>query len=287
MPSRHDAVAPNMRTTTIRPQTGWQPIDWRELAAYKDLFRFLVWRDLKVLYAQTIMGFAWALIRPVFQAIVFTFVFGRMAKISTDGAPYAVFSMVGLVPWTYFASALSASTQSLAGASGLLTKVYFPRLIIPTASIIAKLVDFAVAFPLIIVLMIWYRIPLTANVVVLPLLILIMVLTAAGAGMWLSALAVQYRDIKHASEFLVQLLMYAAPVVWPVSLVRQHFGTAVSRLYGLYPMAGVLEGFRSALLGTSPMPWDLVGIGFVSAATLAVTGAFFFRRMERRFADVA
>jgi lipopolysaccharide transport system permease protein len=275
------------RITVIQPKTGWQAIDWRELRTYRDLFVFLVWRDIKVLYAQTIMGFTWAIIRPVFQMVIFTIVFGRMAQVRTDGVPYALFSLTALVPWSYFASALTSSTQSLLTSAALLTKVYFPRLILPLASTLAKLVDFAIAFPLIFLLMLWYRVPPTWNALYLPLLVAMMMLCTAGMGMWLSALAVQYRDVKHASEFVVQLLMYAAPVVWPVSLLEQHFGRTAKLAYGLYPMTGVIEGFRAAMLGTTPMPWDLIAIGLVSSVALFTTGALFFRRMERRFADVA
>jgi lipopolysaccharide transport system permease protein len=275
------------KITTIRPTSGWRAIDWPELTAYRDLFYFLVWRDIKVLYSQTVMGFTWAIIRPVFQMAIFTLVFGRMARVSADGAPYALFSLTGLVPWTYFASALGSSTQSLLTGAALLSKVYFPRLLLPLASTVAKLVDFLVAFPLILLMLAWYRITPSPGVIFLPVLVLIMVLCTAGVGMWLSALAVQYRDVKHATEFVVQILMYAAPVVWPVSLVEEHFGSLARAIYGIYPMAGVIEGFRAAMLGTIPMPWDLIVIGGASAIVLFATGAFFFRRMERRFADVA
>jgi lipopolysaccharide transport system permease protein len=219
--------------------------------------------------------------------LVFTFVFGSMAKVSSDGAPYAIFSYVALVPWTYFSSSITASTSSLVASANMLTKVYFPRLVIPMTSVLAKLVDFAIAFTIIIALMAWYRVAPTWNVLYLPVLIALMVVTAAGVGMWLSALTIQYRDIKHATEFLSQILMYAAPVVWPASLIREKFGEAAYRMSGIYPMTGVIEGFRAALLGTRPMPWDLIGIGAVTASVVFVTGALYFKRMERRFADVA
>ena len=275
------------RRTRIQATRGWQLINWRELVEYKDLFAFMVIRDVKVLYKQTVLGFAWAIIRPVFQMVVFTIVFGKMAKMSSDGVPYAVFSYVALVPWTYFSTSMVASTTSLLKGTSLITKVYFPRLIIPMTPVLAGLVDFAIAFVITGGLMAWYGIAPTFDVVFIPLLILLMILMAAGIGMWLSALNIQYRDVKYAVGFLSQFLMYAAPVVWPVSLITENFGETARIVYGLYPMAGVIEGFRSALLGTSPMPWDLIGMGTLATVVVFVTGAFYFKRMERRFADVA
>jgi lipopolysaccharide transport system permease protein len=269
--------------TIIEAKKGWQVIGWRELRQYRDLFYFLVLRDIKVLYKQTVLGFAWAILQPVFSMIVFSIVFGRLAQMPSDGIPYPLFSYAALVPWTYFNGALNGSTGSLISNAGMLSKVYFPRLIIPMTPVLAKLVDFVVALAIVGVLMLWYRTPPTPAVLLLPLLVLLMVLTAAGMGMWLSALSIQYRDIRFAMPFVSQLLMYAAPVVWPVSLVP----TEYRLLYGLYPMAGVIEGFRAALLGSTPMPWDLIGMGTLSALLIVVSGAFYFRHMERIFADVA
>jgi lipopolysaccharide transport system permease protein len=266
----------------IEPKKGWQLIDWKEFREYTDLFYFLVWRDIKVLYKQTVLGFTWAIIRPVVSMVIFSVIFGGLANMSSDGVPYPIFSFTALVPWTYFSSAMAASTQSLVGNSGLLTKVYFPRLVIPLTPVLAKLVDFTIAFSILGVMMFWFGIAPNWNVVFLPLLICLMMLTASGIGMWLSSLGIQYRDVMHASSFISQVLMYAAPVVWPVSLVPEQY-----RLwYGLYPMAGVIEGFRASLLGTTPMPWDLMLMGTLSASLLAVSGALYFRRMERTFADV-
>jgi len=273
--------------TIIEPLKGWQLIDWRELRAYRDLFYFLVARDVKVVYKQTILGFAWALIRPLFSMLLFTIIFGDLAQVSSDGAPYALFSYVALVPWLYFAAALSAAALSLVNNAPMLTKVYFPRLVFPLTAVTAPLVDFGIAFLITGVLMAWFRVAPTANALFLPLLILLMILTAAGMGMWLAALAVQYRDVKHALPFLTQALMYAAPVVWPVSLLDARWGPWARALYGLYPMAGVIEGFRAALLGTTPMPWDLIGVGTLAALGLFVSGGLYFRRMEGVFADVA
>lgn len=271
----------------IEPAGGWQLINWRELRQYRDLFYFLVMRDIQVLYKQTVLGFAWAVIRPVFSMIIFTVIFGNLAAVSSDGVPYAIFNYVALVPWLYFSTSFSASALSLVSNTDMLTKVYFPRLAFPMTAVFAKLVDFVISFVLVGVLMVWFNVVPGSNIIYLPLLILLMILSAAGVGLWLSALAVQYRDVKHALPFLTQLLMYAAPVVWPASLIGERYGQAARLLYGLYPMAGVIEGFRSALLNTNPMPWDLIGMGFLSAVILFISGAFYFRRMEFLFADLA
>jgi lipopolysaccharide transport system permease protein len=201
----------------------------------------------------------------------------------SDGLPYAVFSFAGLVPWTYFSNALTGASGSLLSNAAMISKVYFPRLIIPMTPVVAKLVDFAIALVILLGLMAWYGIWPTWRVVWLPLLVLLMMITAGGMGMWLAALGIQYRDVRFAMGFVTQLLMYAAPVVWPASLIAPQYRL----FYGLYPMAGVIEGFRSALLGSTPMPWDLIGPGLVSATLILAAGVFYFRRMERIFADVA
>lgn len=271
----------------IAPKKGWQLIDWKELKEYKDLFYFLVLRDIKAIYKQTVLGFSWAIIRPVFSMVVFTIVFGKLAKIPSDGIPYPIFAYAALVPWTYFSTAMTFSTQSLISSAGIFTKVYFPRLIIPLTPVLSKLFDFCIAFIILFGLMAWYGIAPTFNIIWVPLLVLLMILTSAGIGMWLSALAIQYRDIPHGIQFISQLLMYAAPVVWPVSLISERFGESAKLIYGLYPMGGVIEGFRSALLGHNPIPWDLIGMGTLTAVILFVTGALYFKRKERIFADVA
>ncbi len=271
----------------IKPRSGWQLIDWKEIIEYRDLFYFLVKRDVLAIYKQTVLGFTWAIIRPVFSMIVFSVIFGGLAKIPSDGIPYPIFSYVALIPWTYFAAAMNTSTQSLISGKGIFTKVYFPRLIIPLIPVLSKLVDFAIAFVILFGLMAWYGISPTKNLIFLPVLILMMMLTASGIGMWLSAMAIQYRDIPHGVGFLSQMLMYAAPVVWPLSLLEDKFGESVSLAYGIYPMVGVIEGFRSALLGHNPMPWVLIGIGALSAIVLFISGALYFKSKERIFVDVA
>ena len=267
----------------IEAASGWRLIDFRELWEYRDLLYFLVWRDIKIRYAQSVLGIGWAVVQPVFFMIVFTVVFGMLAKVESDGVPYAIFSYTALVPWTYFATGLTDSTNSLLQNVNMLTKVYFPRLVLPLSSILGKLVDFAIALTLVAGLMVWFRIAPTPWALGLPVLVAIMMLSAAGMGMWLTALAIQYRDIKYAMTFVVQLLMYASPVVYPASLIPDGFRL----IYAINPMTGVVEGFRSALLGTNPMPWDLLAVGTASAIVLAISGALYFRRSERIFADVA
>ncbi|MEE9189327.1 MAG: ABC transporter permease [Candidatus Neomarinimicrobiota bacterium] len=266
----------------IEPQKGWQVINWSELIKYKDLIYFLIMRDVKAIYKQTVLGFSWAILRPVFHMIVFSVVFGKLAKIPSDGLPYPIFSYAAIVPWTYFATSMTRSTSSLIGGAGMFTKVYFPRLIIPFTPIVAGLVDFIIAFSLIFALMAWYGITPTVNILFIPFLVILMILTASGMGMWLSALAIQYRDVPYGVQFLSQIMMYAAPVAWPVSLIPESYRF----FYGFYPMAGVIEGFRAALLGHNPMPWDLIATGSITAILIFIFGAFFFRRKERIFADV-
>ena len=266
----------------IEPPKRWMPLDLSEIWAYRDLFRFLVWRDIKARYAQSVLGIGWAVVQPLFTMIVFTIVFGRLAGVPSDNVAYSVFSLTALVPWTYFASAVTASVSSLSSSSALLTKVYVPRLILPMAPVASKLVDFGISLLILIPMLIWYRQVPTLEVLYLPLLVLMMILAASGFGMWLSAIAVQYRDVNYAMTFAMQLFMYAAPVVYPASAIPARFRL----VYGLNPMAGVIEGFRSALLGTQPMPWDLILPGAAVTALLFVSGAYYFRRTERIFADV-
>ncbi len=273
--------------TVIEPRSGWKFIDWKEVLGYKDLLYFMVKREVTVIYKQTILGLSWAIIRPVFSMIIFSVIFGNLVKAPSDGIPYPIFSYIALVPWTYFSTAMTRSANSLVNVAGIITKVYFPRIIIPLVPVVAGLIDFFIALAIVGFLMIYYSILPTANIVWLPLLIVLMIMTSAGIGMWLSALAIQYRDVRYAAQFLSQLLMYAAPVVWPVSLIKDKFGEKIVFLYGLYPMAGVIEGFRSALTGHNPMPWNLIGMGALTAVILFFTGAFYFRQKERIFADVA
>jgi lipopolysaccharide transport system permease protein len=267
----------------IQPRSDWRLFDLREMLNYRDLLYFLVLRDVTVLYKQTVLGIAWAILTPFFSMFVFTIIFGMLLKTPSDGRPYALFSFAALLPWTYFSQSLTGATGSLIQGANLFTKVYFPRVFLPLVPVFSKLLDFSIAFVMLALMMAWYRVVPSVNLIFLPLLLALMMLTSAGIGMYLSALAVQYRDIRHAMNFIIQILMYAAPVVWPVSKIPHDLRI----WYGLYPMAGVIEGFRSALLNTGPMPWDLIGMGSITAATSFVAGALYFRRTERFFADVA
>ncbi len=274
--------------TKINPRKGWHFFtveDFKELLQYKDLLYMLVGREISVLYKQTVFGFAWAIFRPLVQMVIFTFIFGKLVNmqsmIGTD-VPYAVFSFTALVPWTYFAVALNSSTGSLIGNQQFFTKVYFPRMIIPITPIISKLLDFAIAFFILLVMLFAYGIVPNYQIVFLPLLVLLMMMTALGMSLWLSALAIQYRDVSQFMQFFAQLLMYAAPVIWPITLVPQGYRF----VYGFYPMAGVIEGFRASLIGQSAMPWDMIGAGFITATILMITGVLYFRSRENVFADV-
>jgi lipopolysaccharide transport system permease protein len=269
--------------TVIEPQKGWQLVDWKELIRYKDLFYFLVLRGLKAKYAQSVLGLGWAIIQPLFSVLVFTIIFGNLARIDSDGVNYSLFSLCGLVPWSYFAGTLSESSASLISNANMITKVYFPRLVLPISSAFSKLVDMSISFCILIGFMIYFQVVPTVYVFMIPYLIFIMMLSALGLGLILSSLAVQYRDVKHALGFAVQIMMYAAPVIYPASKVPDQY----QFIYSLNPMVGVIEGFRSALLGTNPMPWNYIITGSIVAALLAITGAFYFKKMERTFADVA
>lgn len=257
----------------------WQ---WHELWAYRDLLRFLVWRNIRSRYAQSVLGIGWAIVQPIMSMVVYTIVFGRLVNVNSDGVPYALFAYAALVPWTFFSTALNGAGSSLINASQMFTKVYFPRVIIPLAPVLSKLVDFAIAFAILVILMLAFGIVPTVQLFTLPLLILLMVLTATGLGMWITALSVQYRDVNYAMSFVIQLLMYAAPVVYPVSVIPERFRL----VYALNPMAGVIEGFRTALLDTNPMPWAMLAVGTVSTIVIVVSGLWYFQRMERNFADV-
>jgi lipopolysaccharide transport system permease protein len=272
---------PNSEILFIRPADGWTSIGLKELWEYRELLYFLTWRDIKVRYKQTALGAAWAIIQPVFMMLVFSLFFGRLAKVPSDGIPYPIFTFCALLPWQLFAHALTESSNSLVANERLITKVYFPRLVVPISAVLGGLVDFAIAFVILLLMMFYYGIVPTAAVVALPGFILLAIMTALGVGLWLSALNVQYRDVRYTINFLIQFWLFATPVAYPSSIVPEKWRA----LYGLNPMAGVVEGFRWALLGNKP-PGALLWVSVASVIVLLIGGLYYFRRMEQQFADV-
>jgi lipopolysaccharide transport system permease protein len=266
----------------IVPARGWVSLKLGELWAYRELLYFLVWRDVMVRYKQTALGAAWAVIQPFCTMIVFSLFFGRLAKIPSNGIPYPIFAYAALVPWTFFANGLGQSANSLVGSANLIKKVYFPRLMIPTATVLSEGVDFCIAFVVLLLMMLYYGIAPTANVVWLPLFLLLALGTSLGVGLWLSALNVHFRDVRYVVPFITQFWLFATPVAYPSSLLSEPWRT----LYGLNPMVGVVEGFRWALLGSGPAPGAMAGVSALVTAALLTSGALYFRRMEKTFADV-
>jgi lipopolysaccharide transport system permease protein len=266
----------------IKPHEGGLNLKLRDLWEYRELLYFLVWRDIKVRYKQTALGAVWAVLQPTMTMIVFSIFFGRLAKVPSDGVPYPIFAYVALLPWQLFAFSLSESSNSLVASQNLITKVYFPRLVIPISSVLAGLVDFAIAFLILLVMMLHYGIVPTAAVALLPLFLLLAVVTALSAGLWLSALNVKYRDVRYTIPFLTQFWMFATPVAYPSSLVPEKWRA----LYGLNPMAGVVEGFRWALLGKSHAPGPLLWVSVAAVAVLLVGGLRYFKKTESTFADI-
>jgi len=269
--------------TVIEPSTGWVSLNFRELWLYRDLFFFSVWRDIKVRYKQTIMGVSWAIIQPLFSMVIFSLFFGRLAQLDSDGLPYPLFNYAALVPWTFFATSVTLASNSLVQNSNMLKKIYFPRLIMPAATVLSVLVDFCLAFLVLLGMMLYFGFTPTLNALWLPLLLLLALTTALGISLWLSAMNVQFRDVRYTVPFLMQAWMFATPVVYSSSLLTEEWRI----IYGLNPMAGVVEGFRWALLGTDTAPGPMILLSTVTAVTILSSGAFYFRRMEKTFADVA
>ena len=267
----------------IEPSHGWVSLKLKELWNYRELLYFLTWRDIKVRYKQTALGAAWAIIQPFFTMIVFSLFFGNLAQVPSDGIPYPIFSYAALVPWTFFANGLTNSANSLVGSQNLITKVYFPRLVIPISNVISGVIDFLLAFAVLLILMLFYGILPTVNVIWLPFLLLLAFITSLGVGLWLSALNVQFRDIRYIVPFLVQFWMFATPIAYPSSLIKNDL---LRVLYGLNPMTGVVEGFRWALLNTDSAPGPILIASTLAAIVVLVSGLFYFRRMEKTFADV-
>jgi lipopolysaccharide transport system permease protein len=271
------------KLTVIRPSRGWAWIDIRELWRYRELVYFLVWRDVKVRYKQTLLGAAWAILKPFLSMVIFTVIFSGLANLDTDGAPPPVFYFSGLLPWVLFQDGVAKAGNSLVTGSSLITKVYFPRIAIPLASVLSGVVDFALAFLVLIGMMIYYGVRPTGAVWTLPLFLLLALVTSLGVGLWLSALNVQYRDVGYMTPFLLQAWMYASPVVYSATLIPEGWARIV---YGLNPMAGVVQGFRWAILGVGEPPSGLIILSIVMAISLLISGMLYFKRMERTFADV-
>lgn len=266
----------------IEPTKGWAPLNLGEFWSYRNLAYFFVWRDLKVRYKQTILGVAWAILQPFFTMVVFTIFFGRLAQVGSDGLPYPIFSFAALVPWTFFANSLLQASNSLVANAAMVKKIYFPRLVVPTASVLAGLVDFALAFVILLGMMLFYDIVPTINSLWLPFFLLLTFITSLGVGLWLSAMNVQFRDVRYTIPFLTQAWLIATPIAYPSSLLSEPWRT----LYAVNPMVGVVEGFRWALLGAETAPGPMIVVSTLVAVGLFISGLYYFRRVERFLADV-
>jgi len=277
-------MTPTIEVPRIRiaPSRGWVSLKLHELWQYRELLYFFVWRDVKVRYKQTVLGVAWAVLQPLFTMVIFSLFFGRLAKIPSEGVPYPIFSYTALIPWIFFANGINQSTSSVVTGGSLIKKVYFPRLIVPISSVLAGLADFVPAFLVLLGMMVFYGILPTLQLFWIPAFLLLALITALGVGMWLSALNVQFRDVRYAVPFLIQCWLFATPIAYPSSLLPEPWKT----VYAINPMVGVVEGFRWALLGTESAPGPMLFVSASAALVLLVSGAFFFRRMERSFADV-
>ena len=281
MNDNSNTIPVTVPVTVITPPQGWQLIDFKELKEYRDLFYFLVWRNIKVLYAQTILGFGWAILQPLIQIVIFTFIFGKVAQIPSDGIPYLLFSTVAIIPWTYMSTAMSTSSQSLVTGQGMLGKVYFPRLLFPVTPVLTHMVDFIISMVLVICVAVYYKVSLSWNIVFLPLFILMMMAVPLAVGLWLSSLSIRFRDVRFAMQFVIRMLMYSAPIVYSASSIPESYRL----LYSLNPIVGVIEGFRAVLIGQE-IPWQYIVPGMASTAVLLVMGALYFKRTERVVVDV-
>lgn len=270
------------RVTAIRPTSKWRGVDWRELWEYRELLYFLTWRDIQVRYKQTAIGVAWAILQPLLTMLVFTLFFGRLGKIPSDGLPYAVSALASLVPWSFFANGLTQTANSVVDNAHLVTKVYFPRLVVPIAAMMSRLVDFTLAFAVLIGVLLTYGIWPTPKVLALPAFVLLTLITALGVGLWLSAMNVKFRDVKYVVPFLTQLWLFSTPVAYPSSILPGPWRT----IYGINPMVGVVEGFRWSLLGVETEPGAMIFVSTVTAFAILISGAYYFRRVERSFADI-
>jgi lipopolysaccharide transport system permease protein len=274
--------APSTHSIRIQPSKGWVSLRLGELWTYHELIYFLTWRDIKVRYKQTALGAAWAILQPFFTMLVFSLFFGKLAGMKSDGVPYPIFAFTALVPWTFFAYGLAQASNSIVGSENLIKKVYFPRLIIPLSTVLSGAVDFALAFVVLLGMMLYYGLLPTTQVLWVPLFVLLTVVTSLGVGLWLSALNVQFRDVRYVIPFLTQFWMFATPIAYPSSLLHEPWRT----IYGLNPMVGVVEGFRWALLGSGSAPGPMILVSSLAAVAILLGGAFYFRRMEKNFADI-
>jgi lipopolysaccharide transport system permease protein len=279
---RNANQAPEPGVLRIRPSRGWVSLRLGEFWEFRELLYFLIWRDVKVRYKQTGLGVAWAVIQPVMTMLVFSLFFGKLGKMASDNVPYPIFTFAALVPWTLFSNGLTHASASVVVSSNLVKKVYFPRLIIPVASVLSGLVDFVIAFAIVIVMMAYYGMTPTVNAIWLPLFVILALITSLAVSLWLSALNVEYRDVRYVLPFLTQFWLFATPIAYSSKLLPEPWRT----IYGLNPMVGVVEGFRWALLGTNTQPGLIVAASALVALLLLISGAFYFRRMEKNFADV-
>jgi homopolymeric O-antigen transport system permease protein len=275
-------IPTDLPRTRREASKGWAWPKLRELWEFRELLYFFAWRDIKVRYRQTVMGVLWAIIQPFFTMVIFSMFFGRLANIPSDGVPYPIFSFTALVPWTFFANALAQASNSLVSNANMIKKIYFPRLALPIATVLAGVVDFALAFIVLLGIMIFYGLVPTVNIIWLPLFALLALVTSIGVSLWLAAMNVQFRDVRYTIPFLTQAWLFVTPIAYPSSMLPEQWRI----VYGLNPMAGVVEGFRWALLGTDTAPGKMIIVSALVAVTLFVSGAFYFRRMEQNFADV-
>ncbi|MCC7418306.1 MAG: ABC transporter permease [Acidobacteria bacterium] len=277
------AAAPPVHVPRVQRSRGWVSLKLADLWEYRELVYFLTWRDVKVRYKQTVLGACWAILQPLLTMLVFSLFFGKLAKMPSDGVPYPLFAFAALVPWTFFANGLTQSSNSLVGSANLITKVYFPRLVVPVATVLSSALDFLLAFAVLLGMMAYYRMAPAATIVWLPLFVILAFLAALGAGLWLSAMNVQFRDVRYTVPFLTQFWLFATPIAYPISLLDAPWKQTV---FAINPMVGVVEGFRWAALGTTGAPVAVGVVSFASASIVAVSGALYFRRMERTFADI-
>ncbi len=275
-------IRTEFRKVIIKPTSGWSALNLRDLWVYRELVYFMTWRDLKVRYKQTLLGAGWAILQPFLTMVVFSIFFGSLAKVPSDGVPYPIFSYTALIPWTLFSKALQDASRSLVNNSHMITKVYFPRMILPLASVLAGVVDFLIAFVVLLAMMVYFNLAPTADIWTLPLFLVLALVTAIGIGLWLSALNVLYRDINYVLPFLTQFWMFITPIAYPSSMVPERWRV----IYALNPMTGVVEGFRWALLGSGQAPGLMTLVSALVALLLLVSGMFYFKRMERLFADM-